>query len=113
VCCVKCKLLYRFASVRTAGDKYRCAFEPVGEDMRLSPAIDNLYIKLDKQNVYLATKVKEHPNIFICVLRRSSATKQLDLHVFVCDSAQQALTIATQLQLLYERSAQSTHSSSV
>lgn len=88
----------RFATVR-AGDKYRGAFEPVGED--ISAAVDNLYMRLDKKNVHLATKVVQHPEILVCVLRRSTAAKQLDVHAFVCDSQEQALTIADHLQWLH------------
>jgi len=44
----------RFAPVR-AGDKYRGAFEPVGED--IGYASDNQYIALDKKTIHLVTKV--------------------------------------------------------
>jgi len=91
----------RFAAVR-AGDKYRGAFEPVGE--LLGAARENQYIALDKQNVHLVKKVKEHPVILVCVLRRSTAAKQLDLHAFVCDSPQHALDISDNMHLLYARS---------
>ena len=89
---------YRFAAVR-AGVKYRGAFEPVGED--LAAASDNLYVALDKQNVHLVTTVKQHPVMLVYVLRRSTAGKQLDLHAFVCDSAQNAVAFSEKLQMLH------------
>jgi len=82
-----------------AGEKYRAAFEPVSE--QVSAARDNTYIALDKQNVHLVKKVKEHPVMLVCVLRRSTAGKQLDLHAFVCDSPEHALDISDDLRLLY------------
>jgi len=88
----------RFAAVR-ASDKYRGAFEPVSED--LNAARDNQYIGLDKQNVHLASKVKQHPTLLVCVLRRSNASKQLDLHAFVCGSPQHAVAFTNNLQLLH------------
>jgi len=93
-----CLFVCRFAAVR-AGDKYRGAFEPVGED--ISAAVDNLYTRLDKKSVHLATKVARHPEILVCVLRRSTAAKLLDVHAFVCDSQEQALTIADHLHWLH------------
>lgn len=101
----------RFAAVR-AGDKYRVAFEPVSE--HLSAARDNTYIALDKQNVHLVKKVKEHPVMLVCVLRRSN--KQVDLHAFVCDSPEHALQISDDLQQLYSwsvRFAATSHNGSV
>ena len=82
-----------------AGDKYRGAFEPVGE--HLSAAVDNQYIGLDKHSVHLVTRVKQHPVILVCVLRRSTTVKQLDLHAFVCDSAEHALAVTDSLHLLH------------
>ena len=51
--CVRC----RFAAVR-AGDKYRGAFEPVGDDLGYTS--DNQYIALDKKTIHLVTKVGLH-----------------------------------------------------
>jgi len=85
--------------VRGAGDKYRAAFEPLGDD--LSATVDNLYIRLDKHSVHLATKVKQHAAILVCVLRRSTAGKQYDVHAFVCESPEQAVTIADHLHWLH------------
>ena len=81
------------------GEKYRGAFEPVGED--LTAPSDNLYVALDKQNVHLVTNVRQHPVMLVYVLRRSTASKQLDLHAFICDSAQNAIAFTDKLQLLH------------
>ena len=89
---------YRFAAVR-AGDKYRGAFEPVGED--LTAPCDNLYIALDKQTAHLVMNVRQHPVMLIYVLRRTTNSKQLDLHAFVCDSAQNAITFTDKLHMLH------------
>jgi len=85
--------------VRGSGDKWRASFEPIGEDLGASG--DNLYVRLDKQTVHLATRVTQHPAILVCVLRRLGAGKQLDLHSFVCESDELALTIADHLQWLH------------
>jgi len=82
-----------------AGKKYRGGFELVGE--HLGAVRDNLYIGLEKQNVHLVTKVTQHPVILVCVLRRPTSAKHLDMHAFICGSPQEALDVTDNLRLLY------------
>ena len=99
-----CVREYRLATVRGGDGKYRAAFERVSDE--LGAAGDNVYMRLDKHTAHLATALGRHPDLLVAVLRRASSSKPLvDVHAFVCESAQHALGIVDHVRLLHARSA--------
>jgi hypothetical protein len=89
----------RFVAVRISDRKYRGAFEPVGEGHVTK---ENLYTEMDKRHVHLASQVKHHPVLLVCVLRRTTGIKALDLHAFVCSSSRLGVSIAETLSIAQE-----------
>ncbi|KAI0218993.1 hypothetical protein LSAT2_029363 [Lamellibrachia satsuma] len=98
----------RFVTVKAPDKKLRGAFEPLDNDH--SRCQDNLFVILDKKVGFLAQM--SHPSLFVCVLRRVSGVRSLDLHAFVCANERDALAIVRALRTLqadYEHSQAHNH----
>ena len=87
----------QFVVVR--GTKKRCgAFEPLDNDHSRNK--DNLFVVLEKKYHFL--QQMRHPSLFVCVLRRTTGVKAMDVHVFVCSSDGEALGLVHGLNTIQD-----------
>ena len=87
----------QFVVVR--GTKKLCgAFEPLDNDHSRNK--DNLFVVLEKKYHFL--QQMRHPSLFVCVLRRTTGVKAMDVHVFVCSSDEEALGLVHGLNTIQD-----------
>lgn len=87
----------QFVVVR--GTKKLCgAFEPLDNDHSRNK--DNLFVVLEKKYHFL--QQMKHPSLFVCVLRRTTGVKAMDVHVFVCSSDEEALGLVRGLNTIQD-----------
>lgn len=81
------------------GTKKLCgAFEPLDNDHSRNK--DNLFVVLDKKYHFL--QQMRHPSLFICVLRRTTGVKAMDVHGFVCSNDDEALGLVHGLNAIQD-----------
>ncbi len=81
------------------GTKKLCgAFEPLDNDHSRNK--DNLFVVLEKKYHFL--QQLRHPSLFVCVLRRTTGVKAMDIHVFVCVSDSEALGLVHGLNTIQD-----------
>ena len=81
------------------GTKKLCgAFEPLDNDHSRNK--DNLFVVLEKKYHFL--QQMRHPSLFVCVLRRTTGVKAMDVHVFVCSNDEEALGLVHGLNTIQD-----------
>lgn len=81
------------------GTKKLCgAFEPLDNDHSRNK--DNLFVVLEKKYQFL--QQMRHPALFVCVLRRTTGVKAMDVHVFVCLNEDEALGLVHGLNIIQD-----------
>ena len=79
----------QFVTVKGRDKKHKGAFEPL--DIDHSRNKDNLFSVIEKKYQFLIKQT--HPPMFTCALRRTEGVKSIDVHVFLCLSIDEALSI--------------------